>query len=129
MAAGAGVTLTITPAATNAGTGFIICRSVKGGSKVMEMARIANDTQNANTVYVDLNADLPGTAEMLFLTEKKLQTISEFFQFSPLRLFPMYPTDRLVTPFIMVIWGTPALKVPEWCGVITNIQYAGGLTY
>jgi hypothetical protein len=95
----------------------------------MEMARIGIDTQNASTAYVDLNDDLPGTAEMLFLTEKKIQTVAEFFQFSPLRLFPMYPTDRLVTPFIMVLWGTPALKVPEWCGVVKNIQYKGGLTY
>jgi hypothetical protein len=129
VTAGVGVTLAITPAATRPGTGFIICRSAKDGTEVMEMARIGIDTQNAATEYIDLNEDLPGTAEMLFLTEKKVQVVAEFFQFLPLRLYPMFPTNRLVTPFIMALWGTPVLKVPEWCGVVKNIQYKGGLTY
>jgi hypothetical protein len=129
VTAGVGVRLAITPAATRPGTGFIICRSAKDGTEVMEMARIGIDTQNTATEYIDLNEDLPGTAEMLFLTEKKVQIVAEFFQFLPLRLYPMFPTNRLVTPFIMALWGTPVLKVPEWCGVVKNIQYKGGLTY
>jgi hypothetical protein len=129
VVAGNAVTITITPADTNPGTGFIICRSAKDGTQVMEMIRIKLDDGNPTTVYLDLNEELPGTAEMLFITEKKIQPIAEFFQLLPLRLFNMYPTDRLVTPFIMALWGTPILKVPEWCGVIKNIQYNGGLTY
>jgi hypothetical protein len=127
VASGAGVTLTITPAATNPGTGLIICRSAKDGAEVMEMARIGID--NTTTTYVDLNEDLPGTAEMLFITEKKLQTVMEFFQFLPLRLYPTPAPGRIVTAFIMALWGAPALKVPEWCGVVKNIQYQGGLVY
>jgi hypothetical protein len=127
VAAGEGVTITITPAATNPGTGFIICRSIPGGAQVMEMARIGLDEQNATTSYIDLNDDLPGTAEMLFITEKKLQAVVEFFQLLPLRLYRMYPTHKLVTPFIMALWGTPSLKAPHWCGVIKNIAYRGGL--
>ena len=127
VAAGDGVTLTINPAATNPGTGFIICRSLKGKTEVMEMARVGLDEQSGNTVYVDLNEDLPGTAEMLFITEKKMQTVVEFFQLLPLRLYRMYPTHKLVTPFIMALWGTPSLKAPHWCGVVKNIAYRGGL--
>jgi hypothetical protein len=127
VAAGDGVTLTITPAATNPGTGFIICRSLKGKTDVMEMARIGLDEQNATTVYVDLNDDLPGTAEMLFITEKRLLAVAEFFQLLPLRLYRMYPTNKLVTPFIMALWGAPSLKAPHWCGVVKNIAYRGGL--
>jgi hypothetical protein len=129
VSAGAGVTLTITPNALKPGTGFIVCRSAKNGSEVMEMARIGIDALNADTAYVDLNEDLPGTAEMLFITEKKIQSVVEFFQLLPLRLYPLYPIDRLVTPFVMALWGTPALKIPEWCGIVKNIQYKGGLTY
>jgi hypothetical protein len=67
---------------------------------------------------------------MLFITEKKLQTVAEFFQLLPLRKYRMPPpSNRLVTPFIMALWGTPVLKVPEWCGVVKNIQYAGGIQY
>jgi hypothetical protein len=127
VAAGNGVTITITPAVTNPGTGFIICRSLKGGTDVMEMARVGLDDQNATTVYVDLNDDLPGTAEMLFITEKKMQAVAEFLQLLPLRLYRMYPTHKLVTPFIMALWGTPSLKAPHWCGVAKNIAYRGGL--
>jgi hypothetical protein len=127
VASGNAVTITITPGATNPGTGFIICRSIKGGTDVMEMARIGIDDQNATTVYTDLNEDLPGTAEMLFITEKKMQAVAEFLQFLPLRLYRMYPTNKLVTPFIMALWGTPSLKAPHWCGVVKNIAYRGGL--
>jgi hypothetical protein len=129
VAAGDGVTLTITPDTTSPGTGFIICRSAKGGTTVMEMARIGIDEQNAATVYVDLNEDLPGTAEMLFITEKKMQPVVEFLQFLPLRLYRMYPTYSLVTPFIMALWGTPAIKAPHWCGIVKNIAYRGGIVY
>jgi hypothetical protein len=130
VAVGNVVTLTITPNAIKPGTGFIICRSPKDGGAVMEMVRVGRDKQNATTVVVDKNEDLPGTADMLFITEKKLQTVAEFFQLLPLRKYRMPPpSNRLVTPFIMALWGTPALKVPEWCGVVKNIQYAGGITY
>jgi hypothetical protein len=126
VAAGDAVNIAITPNAVNSGTGFIICRSIKGGTAVMEMVRIGRDEQNTATVYIDLNEDLPGTAEMLFITEKKMQAVAEFLQFLPLRLYRMYPTDRLVTPFIMALWGSPSLKAPHWCGVVKNIAYRGG---
>ena len=129
VAAGQAVTITITPAVTNQGTGFIITRSGKNGDVLMEMVSIGRDVQNTTTAYVDLNEDLPGTAEMLYLTEKKIQTVVEFFQLLPLRLYRMYPTEKLVTPFIMALWGTPAIKVPGWCGIAKNIQYKGGISY
>jgi hypothetical protein len=127
VASGDGVTLTITPDSSKPGTGFIICRSAKGGNVVMEMVRVGINTSGAATVYVDLNDDLPGTTDMIFITEKKLQTIAEFYQLLPLRLYRMNPVDRLVTPFILALWGDLVLKVPEWCGVTKNIAYKGGL--
>ncbi|MDR1221191.1 MAG: hypothetical protein LBK73_16530 [Treponema sp.] len=44
-------------------------------------------------------------AKMLFITGKKMQTGAEFFQLPPLRLYRMYPTHKLATPFIMALWG------------------------
>jgi hypothetical protein len=126
VAGGNGVSITITPDGTKPGTGFIICRSGKGGTQVMEMVRIGRDTGNATTVYVDLNDDLPGTAEMLFLTEKKIQSIVEF-QLLPLRLYRMHPGKP--TPFVLVLFGGPVIYYPEWCGFAKNIQYKGGLVY
>jgi len=127
VGSGESVAITITPAATNPGTGFIICRSAKNGPKMMEMVRIAQDEAVATTVHIDRNEDLPGTAEMVFITEKKMQAVVEFLQFLPLRLYRTYSPDRLVTPFIMALWGTPNMKAPHWCGVVKNISYRGGL--
>jgi hypothetical protein len=126
VASGDGVTITIQPAAVNPGSGFIICRSKPSGTVTMEMVRIGRDVTSANTTYLDLNDDLPGTTEMLFLTEKRMQVVAEFFQLLPMRLYRMYPWNTLVTPFIMALWGTPALKAPHWCGVVKNIAYKGG---
>ena len=127
VSAGQGVTITITPDGTKPGTGFIICRSAAGGAQVMEMVRIGIDQQNPTTVHVDLNDDLPGTTDMIFITEKKLQTIAEFYQLLPLRLYRMNPVNRLVSPFILALWGVLDLKNPEWCGLTKNVAYKGGL--
>ena len=128
VAAGDVISIEITPAAVNGGTGFIICRSAKGGAITMEMVRIARSIE-ATTIHVDYNDDLPGTAEMLFLTERKLQVVAEFFQLLPTRLYRRYSTNALVEPFVIALWGTPNLKAPHWCGVVKNIGYRGGLSY
>ena len=127
VAAGKGVPLTITPDASNPGTGFIICRSAAGGSEVMEMVRIPKDSTNATTAYTDLNADLPGTAAIIFITENKIQPIVEFGQLLPLQVYNLFPANRAETPFIVQLYGTLMVKAPEWCGMIKNIGYSGGL--
>jgi hypothetical protein len=126
VAAGNAVTLTIIPDVNKPGSGFIICRSAKDETIVMEMCRIGNNG-DATMVFVDLNSDLPGTADMLFLTEKKLQTILEFDQLIPLRLRPLYESNRAETPFFIQLFGAADTKIPEWCGISKNIGYKGGL--
>ena len=128
VAAGDVVNITITPDSVNPGTGLIICRTAKDGTVLMEMVRIAVAGDGA-TVHTDYNEDLPGTAEMLFLTEKRAQVVAEFYQLMPARLFRMFPWNTLVSPFIIALWGTPILKAPHWCGVVKNIGYKGGLYY
>jgi hypothetical protein len=126
VADGDEVKIVITPDSIKPGTGFIVCRSAPGGSDVMEMVKIAKDG-GPTTTYIDLNEDLPGTADMLFITEGVDQVVAEFFQLMPARVYRMFPTDRLVTPFIVTLWGTPALKIPHWSGIAKNIAYRGGL--
>jgi hypothetical protein len=128
VTAGDAVKLTITADASKPGTGFIICRSDKGGTKVMEIARIGK-SGGAATVFTDLNNDLPGTANMLYLTEKKLQTVVEFYQLMPLRMRPLFESNRAEKPFFIQLFGAPDLKVPRWCGIAKNISYKGGFNY
>jgi hypothetical protein len=128
VAAGKSVGLTITPDSSKPGTGFVITRSAKDGTVLMEVCRIANSGAST-TVFVDLNADLPGTASMIFLTEKKLQTIMEFYQLCPLRLRPLFESNKAEKPFFVQLFGALDLKVPEWCGIVKNIAYDGGFEY
>jgi hypothetical protein len=80
----------------NPGTGFIITRSAKDGSVLMEMIRIGRDTQHPDTTYVDANDDLPGTTEMLFITEQKIQVVAEFMQLMPITSIPLPLLPSLV---------------------------------
>jgi len=127
VAAGDAVNLAITADTSKPGTGFILCRSEKGGTITMEIARIAR-TGNVTT-FTDLNEDLPGTANMLFLTEKKLQTVIEFYQLMPLRMRPLFESNKAEKPFFIQLFGAPDLKVPRWCGIVKNLAYKGGFNY
>jgi hypothetical protein len=128
VTAGDGVTLSITQNQDKPGTGYIICRSSVDGDMVMEMVRIGANKEGSTTTFVDINSELPGTADMLFLTEKKLQVIIEFDQLIPLRLRPLYESNKAETPFFIQLFGAADVKNPEWCGIAKNIGgYKGGL--
>jgi hypothetical protein len=125
VASGGSVTITITPDRSKPVTGFIICRSQKDGSAVMEMVQIPC-TESGNVVYTDLNKDLPGTASMLFLTEKKIRPVFEFGQLLPVSTYPLYPTEIAETPFLVIIFANLEVNAPEFCAIVDNIHYDGG---
>ena len=66
IAAGQQLTLVLTPAGGGSPktAGFLIARSTKGKTKTKEMIRIPAAT-SGDTTFVDLNAELPGTAYAL----------------------------------------------------------------
>lgn len=123
VAAGDGVTLTIT--GDTKATGFIICRSKKGGTETMEMVQVGK-AATGNTVYVDKNEDLPGTASMILLSEGRTSPILSFDQLLPCSTIPLYPTDKAETPFLIVLYGALENRAPEFCSVVKNIAYTGG---
>lgn len=126
VAGGNGVTLTITPASTGkAATGFIICRSKKDGTEVMEMTQIGKGT-GATTTFVDTNKDLPGTASMIFLSEGRTSPIITFDQLLPVSSIPLFPTASAETPFLVVMYGALQVSAPQFCGFVKNIAYNGG---
>jgi len=129
VSAGQKVTLTITPSTRGDETGYIICRSVKNEGKLMEMVRIPRNMGSPTTEFVDLNQDLPGTASLVVLTEHKLQPMLNMLQLMPLRVRPLYENDRAEKPFLIQLFATLDIKAPEWCALVKNIQYKGGLVY
>jgi len=126
VAAGNKVALTITPGSGVAATGFIICRSKKDDTKVMEMDKVAN-SGNATTVYEDTNDELPGTASMIFLPKKRFQPVYTFGQLLPACTFPLAPTNTAETPFLVMLYGSLEVRAPKHCGLVKNISYNGGL--
>ena len=126
VAAGEAVTLTITPGTGVAATGYIITRTAKDGSTLMEMDSVA-DSGDSTTTYVDTNDELPGTASMLFLTEKRIQPVYTFGQLLPVCTFPLAPVNVAENPFLVMMFGGLELRAPKFCGLVKDISYTGGL--
>jgi len=126
VAAGNVVTLTITPGSGNAATGFIICRSKKDETTVMEMDKVAN-SGDATTTYADKNEELPGTASMIFLPKKRMQNVYTFAQLLPVCTFPLAPVDKAETPFLVMMYGALEVRAAKHLGLVKNISYSGGL--
>ncbi|NVP23050.1 SU10 major capsid protein [Treponema phagedenis] len=128
VSAGHKVTLKIKASAENTESGYVICRSAKDGDVVMEMVRIGKD-ESGTTEFNDFNIELPGTAQMVFLTEKKIQEVINWDQFCPLRSRPLYESNRAEIPFLIQLFAALDVKAPEWCAIAKNIAYRGGLYY
>lgn len=127
VAAGEKVTLTITPSVDTPCCGFILCRSKKNAvdsKDCREFIRIPTTTENTTT-YVDLNEDLPGTGELLLLSLNKIAPAVRWNQFMPATKVDMYPTNALVHPFIIAMFGTVDVQVPWYNGIVKNIDYSG----
>ena len=127
--AGGKVILTITSSTRGDEIGYIICRSAKDGNELMEMTRIPRTKGSTTTVFEDLNEDLPGTASLVLLTSNKLQPMLNWLQFCPLRVRPLFESNKAEKPFFVQLQGALDIKAPEWCALVKNIQYKDGLKY
>ena len=129
VASGEKVTLTITPDTNGeAATGFIITRSKAGGSDLMEMIRVPN-SGNATTVVVDLNEDLPGTAQVVLLTPTtdEMKPNTSFGQLMAMSNFDLPTDSSLAHRGVVALYGMLEVRAPEYCALIKNVGYTGGL--
>lgn len=129
VAAGKKVTLTITPNSDGPkATGFIITRSKKDGTDLMEMVRIKR-TAEGNTVYVDENRDLPGTAQIMLLTPDtdEMMPNASFAQLMGLSNFDLPTNSGLTHHGVVALYGNAELRAAEYCALIKNVGYKGGL--
>ena len=129
VAAGEKVTLTITPSTNGeAATGFIITRSKAGGSNLMEMVRVPN-SGNATTVVVDFNEDLPGTAQVVLLTPTtdEMKPNASFGQLMGMSNFDLPTDSSLAHRGVVALYGMLEVRAPEFCAMIKNVGYTGGL--
>lgn len=130
VSAGHKVTLTITPNEDGAAaTGFIITRTNANGEVLMEMVRIPK-AASGTTVYVDLNEDLPGTASVVLLTPTTVESMQPNVSFGQLMGMSNFdlPTDSsLAHRGVVALYGMLEMRALEFCALIDNVGYAGGL--
>lgn len=129
VAAGKSVSIEITPSSSgNTPIGYIITRSAKDGSVVMEMVTIRANGTTAVT-YEDCNDDLPGTANIILLSEltQEAKQNLAFAQLMALSTFPLPITDGLTKPFAVALFGALEHRAPEFDALIKNVGVQGGL--
>lgn len=129
VVAGGSISVEITPDSNGiAPSGYIITRSAKDGSVVMEMVRIAANGTEAVT-YEDLNEDLPGTASIILLSEltQEAKPNLAFAQLMALSTFPLPMDAALTKPFAVALFGSLEHRAPEFDALIKNVGVQGGL--
>ena len=130
VTAGQSVTLTITPSTDGVEpTGYIITRSNADGTDLMEMVRVKNTAGQEEFTYVDNNKDLPGTASIVLLTAStnEMKPNASFAQLMGMSNFDLPTNSSLAHRGVVALYGMLELRAPEFCAVIDNVGYNGGL--
>jgi hypothetical protein len=122
VAAGDKVVLPVTKG-TITPTAYKVYRSKKGGITGAEVRYAFTVAYTASPQDVeDYNSYLPGTSSAFILTMDQMYDALEWFQFLPLMKFDLYPTNAAVYPFLMLLFGSLALKKPVQHVRIKNIS-------
>lgn len=126
--AGDKVTVTITN--PNAGeTGFVMHRSRRNGlnpntaqgkADLRQMVRIAK-TAGVSTVFVDENADIPGTSPVLLMNLQPGDKAITMRRLLPMTMFPLYPTAKAVRPWAQLIFLYLRIAKPKQHAIIKNV--------
>lgn len=123
VAAGDKVTLTIDQSGTGDETGYVIYRSRLNGTNAVNdfrfMARVAK--AGAQTTYVDLNREIPGTTSAYILNMTPGDMAITWRQLLPMLKFPLYPTVSAVIPWAQLMFGYLRIGKRKHHVVIKNI--------
>lgn len=126
VAAGDGVTITITHGAGHNGSYFMLYRTNTDGANsndnFREMKRIAS-SGGATTVHVDLNEDVPGTSFIAIQTmAEQAITFQRFFESTR---FPLYPSNRTEIIWAQIMGGYLRVGKPQQHVLIKNVLPSG----
>lgn len=129
VTAGGRVTITITVSAGATETGYVIYRGRKNGtdalSDLREMIRIPRT--GASTVYLDENADIPGSSTAVVLNMARGANAINWRQLLPMTKFPLYPTVSATVPWAQLLFGYLRLAKRKHHVMIKNIVPAASL--
>lgn len=123
VAASGSITLTISAVPASA-TGLVIYRSGVGGSAT-DARRIAtiNKAASGNTTYVDINQNLPDTENVVLVThDASINGDSIIWdQLGSMSKFMLYPTNSVVTPFLIYLYGALDAIAPKKHILLKNV--------
>jgi hypothetical protein len=123
VAAGNGVTLTITASVGVAETGYVIYRGRKNGtsalSDVREMVRVPK--AGATTVYVDKNTEIPGSTCAYVLNLSASDHAIAWRQFLPMMKIPMAAVNSPIVPWLQMICGYLRITKRNQHVIIKNV--------
>jgi len=126
VVAGDNVTIPITTFPVPAATAYKVFRSKVGGTTgaaVKEAFTVSHATVvAASNNIIDRNENLPGCSDVFILNMNTAYNAIEWIQFLPMMKFDLYPTDAAVYPFLMLLFGSLALKKPEQHIRIKNVS-------
>ncbi len=115
VAAGDNVTLAVTTYPVPAATAYKVYRSAVGGAAdtlkyafTVSHAQVVSDSQTV----IDRNWYLPGTSTGYVLNMNTAYNAIEWVQFLPMMKFDLFPTDAAIYPFLMLLFGSLAVKKP-----------------
>lgn len=132
VASGDGVTLTIVPSASGAETGYAIYRckqnggntaSLGGGDSDFRLMRMVPKASSGNTVYLDLNKDIPGSVSVPVLDMSAEDDAIDFRQFLPMTKWQL-PNGigfQPVLSWMQFYFGYLRIAKPKYHGYIKNI--------
>lgn len=124
VAAGDTVALDVSVTPDASITAYAVYRSKSGaadGNDCRFMGYYPNYSGGVNDIISDDNSKLPGTSDIIILTMDQLYDAIEWFQFLPMMKFDLYPTNEAAYPFLMLLFGSLALKKEEQHAVIKNV--------
>lgn len=128
VAAGDGVTVTVTHGVDATVTGFAIYRSRRNGTnaasdlrKMIEVPR----SGGATTVYVDLNRDIPGTSPIVCLNLKPGSNAITLRRFLDLTMWPLFATNTAAYRWAQLYFAYLRVAKPRQHIIIKNVLPAG----
>jgi hypothetical protein len=128
VAAGGKVTITIKASASGTETGYVIYRGRKDGTDaltdVREMTRVPKNT-GGDTVYVDLNREIPGTTCSYALNLSPSDHAIAWRQYLPMMKIPMAAVNSPIIPWLQMICGYLRITKRNQHVVIKNIVPRG----
>lgn len=124
--AGDNVTIPVTKGSGNDPLAYKVYRSKIGGATGAEVRYAFTVPYTASPMdVIDRNWYLPGTSNVYLLNLNTAYNAIEWVQFLPMMKFDLYPTNAAVYPFLMLLFGSLAVKKPLHHVMVRNISPSG----